>query len=335
MLRRRNPGCEVLDVVGTELSPAVREPDSIYITSLFTWDLDTVTKTIHFYQDRFPRSRIRVGGIAASLLPEVVREKTGLKPHVGLLKTAERHPPDYSLTFGREISASMTQTTRGCPRRCRFCNVGQLEPEFAHRGNWKRDVLPQHEKVILWDNNFLASPHFPEDCDELEALGKIVDFNQGLDARLYSPTVAARLSRIRLRPIRFAFDELSQEKHVLKAIDLARKHSSAEIRVYVLYNFQDTPEDFYYRVNLLNSRRVLAFPMEYRQLTDKKTKFPGPHWDSALLRGLKLSLMYYYRRGMITESRRSFHSIYGRTPKCFIDKLYEIYDYDRSLKRHN
>jgi hypothetical protein len=73
--------------------------------------------------------------------------------------------------------------------------------------------------------------------------------------------------------------------------------------------------------------------MEYRRLIPSQTKFPGPHWNTALLRALKLSLIFYYRKGMITESRDSFLSIYGKTAKQFVSKLYEIYEYDKKLRR--
>jgi len=88
-----------------------------------------------------------------------------------------------------------------------------------------------------------------------------------------------------------------------------------------------------YRIDLLNRQRVLSFPMEYRQATHSKRRFPGGTWNTALLRALKLSLLFYYRKGMITESRKSFLSIYGKNPREFVDKLYEIYEYDKSLKR--
>jgi choline-glycine betaine transporter len=73
--------------------------------------------------------------------------------------------------------------------------------------------------------------------------------------------------------------------------------------------------------------------MEYRAPTDIGKKFPAQHWNTYLLRALKLSLLFYYRRGMITKSRKSFESFYGKNEKEFISKLYEIYKYDKSLKK--
>jgi hypothetical protein len=200
------------------------------------------------------------------------------------------------------------------------------------KDRWRDDVSDDLPRIQVWDNNFLASPGWREDCETLASLGKWVDFNQGLDARLFTASAAKAMSELKLEAVRFAFDSLGYEKSVVRAVELAKKHVRAEVRVYVLYNYRDTPEDFYYRIDLLNRLGALTFPMEYRQPIASATKFPGRHWNKPLLRALKLSLMYYYRRGMITESRKSFRSIYGRTAKRFVEKLYEIYEYDKRRK---
>lgn len=332
-LRQRYKGCTILDVVGQEIPRGLRQPAAIFLTSLFTWDLEKVVGCIQFYRDMFPGADLHVGGVAASLLPDYIESRTGIIPHKGLLGEAEKCSPDYSLSFKRRNSASLTFASRGCPRRCRFCSVRSVEPEFHVRDDWERDVCKTLPRIVFWDNNWLASSNFSADCTKLRVIGKTVDFNQGLDARLYTEKVAQELATIKLYPIRFAFDNVAMEPHVLRAIRLARKHSGSEIRVYVLYNFEDTPEDFYYRIDLLNRNGALAFPMEYRKVTPSETRFPGLHWNTALLRALKLSLIFYYRRGMITESRKSFLSIYGKNAREFISKLYEIYEYDKKRKK--
>jgi hypothetical protein len=333
MLRKRHQHCSIFTQVGNGCPEGLHRPEEIFITSLFTWDLDSVVKSIHFYRDRFPRAQIRVGGIAASLIPDFVEKATTIAPHIGLLEEAEECLPDYSLKFGRKMNASITFTSRGCPRNCKFCCVKVHEPSFLVRSNWERDVDPNLSRIVFWDNNWLASPKLLEDCRTIKRLGKIVDFNQGLDARLYTEKAASALASIDIDPIRFAFDDLQSEKQIVEAIRLAKKHTNREIRVYVLYNFEDAPEDFYYRADLLNREGVLAFPMEYRKPTASKVKFPGPNWNSPLLRALKLSLLFYYRKGMITESRKSFRSIYGDSAREFIGKLYDIFEYDKKLKR--
>jgi len=333
MLKKRFKNCDIFPQFGNQVPRGLDRPEKIYITSLFTWDLDKVVKSIQFYRDKFPRARTCVGGIGASLNPDYIRNMSGIEPHIGLLDGAEACPPDYSLTFGRKLNASITFASRGCPRKCRFCSVKTHEPNFFPRDDWGKDICKSFQKITFWDNNWLASPNFESDCKKIEKYGMAVDFNQGLDARLYTERIAKKLASINIDPIRFAFDDIRSEDKVIRAIRLAKKYSKKEIRVYVLYNFEDTPEDFYYRINLLNKEKVLSFPMEYRKPTSSKTKFPGRHWNTELLRALKLSLLFYYCKGMITESRKSFLSIYRSTPEEFVDKLYNIYEYDKSLKR--
>jgi len=333
MLKHRQRGCEVFHSVGNAIPPALSEPSIIYITSLFTWDADKVVDSILYYKRKFPKSRVRVGGIAASLIPNYIYSKAGIKPHVGLLKSAESYAPDYSMTFGRKLKSSISFTSRGCIRKCQFCNVNTLEPEFFIKNDWERDISAELPAITFWDNNWLASPNFEPDCEKLIEIGKKVDFNQGIDARLFDDEKAKLLSGVQLDPVRFAFDNIAYEESIVKAINLAKKYFKSEIRVYVLYNFKDTPDDFYHRINLLNKEKVLAFPMEYREPTERIKKRPGHHWDLYLLRALKLSLLFYYRKGMITEKRSSFEEIYGNNPIEFKKKLYDIYRYDKKLRR--
>ncbi|MEO5359394.1 MAG: hypothetical protein H7843_02975 [Nitrospirota bacterium] len=333
MLKYHQQGCEVFHTLGNNVPQGVYEPKTIYITSLFTWDVDKVVESILYYKRKFPQSRIRVGGVAASLIPNYIHAKTGVKSHIGLLKTAEPFAPDYSMNFGRKMNSSISFTSRGCVRSCKFCNVKTLEPDFFAKNNWERDIDENLPAITFWDNNWLASPNIEEDCEKLNRIGKRVDFNQGLDARLFDNDRATLLSKINLDPVRFAFDSIIYEESVINAIRLAKKHFTSEIRVYVLYNFTDTPEDFFHRIDLLNREGVLSFPMEYREASPSQTKFPGKHWNTQILRALKLSLMFYYRRGMITKSRNSFMSFFGRTPKQFIDKLYEVYRYDKDCRK--
>ena len=333
MLKHRNSDCKVFEQVGVGIPKGLTNPREIFITSLFTWDLDKVVESIKYYQRIFTKAKISVGGIAATLNPKYIHNNTGINPHIGLFTDAEYFSPDYSLSFQRKIKSSMTFTSRGCIRKCKFCTVPILEPDYFIKENWENDISIELPAITFWDNNWLASPNFEKDCQKLEKLGKRVDFNQGLDARLYDENKAKLLSKFNLNPIRFAFDHISYEKHIVNAIRLAKKYSTKEIRVYVLYNFNDSPEDFYYRINLLNKEKVLAFPMEYREPTEVKTRFPASNWNTYILRALRLSLNFYYRKGMITDKRDSFKAIYGENPKEFISKLYTIYEYDKTLNK--
>ena len=47
--------------------------DDIYITSLFTYQAYYVVDSIRYYKSKFPKSRIKVGGIMATLIPEYIK----------------------------------------------------------------------------------------------------------------------------------------------------------------------------------------------------------------------------------------------------------------------
>ncbi len=333
MLKDKYKGCTVVSQVGIGIPQHINKPNKIFITSLFTWDYKYLVECIDFYSKKFPLSEIIVGGIGTTLINDIEFPYKNVIIHKGLYMDAEFYPPDYSLSFERKINTSISFTTRGCQRHCGFCSVNTLEPNFFVRVGWERDVDIKLKYITLWDNNFLQSPNFEKDCETLASFNKIVDFNQGIDARLYDEDKSKLLSKIRLDPIRFAFDNISYEKDILKAISIAKKNTNTEIRVYVLFNYNDTPEELYYRINLLNKEGVLSFPMRYRRPVETNATIPGKYWNTYLLRAFNLSLLFYYKKGLIKKDRNAFLNIYGNNKEEFIQKLYKIYEYDKIIKR--
>jgi hypothetical protein len=307
--------------------------DRIYITSLFTYHADEVIKSIKNYQSKYPGAEIKVGGILATLLPEFIKNQTEINPHVGLLSVAEKCSPDYSLF--PELQCSITFTTRGCKRKCKFCAVKIHEPEFFVKEDWEKDVDQAKKMIIFWDNNWLLSPIFFKDIEKLKKINKLFDFNQGLDCRLFDEEKAKCLSEVRIKPLRFAFDNHSEEGQIQNAIKIAKKFGFKDIRVYVLYDSEDpndTPEYFYYRINELNKLGALSYPMRYRPIDKIENHYISPRWNKPLLRALKLSLMFYYSYGMIRKNREAFKDIFGRNANEFKGKMYGIYEDDKRRK---
>jgi hypothetical protein len=306
----------------------------IYITSLFTYHYMHVIKCILKFKALYPESEIKVGGVMATLLPKLIERDTGIRPHVGLLEEAESYPPDYSLF--PDFPYSITFTTRGCIRRCKYCVVPILEPKLFVREHWEEDVNPCSKKIIFWDNNWLCSPNFYKDVEKLKRIKKRYDFNQGLDCRLFDEEKARLLARTKITPLRFAFDNPSQDGHIQEAIQIAKKYSFNDIRVYVLYNspeMYDTPEFFYYRINELNKLGAAAYPMKYRPIDDIKPNWVSPRWDKDVLRGLKLALVFFYKNGIIKKGRSGFLRMFGRNSEEFEQNMRRLNAYDRALWR--
>ena len=308
--------------------------DQIYITSLFTYHADEVIQAIQYCKAAYPQAEIKVGGIMATLLPNYIKEKTGMSPHEGLLPDAEDCRPDYTLS--PDLRCSITFTTRGCKRACKFCAVKRHEPDFFVKENWENDIDLTKSKIIFWDNNWLYSPNFFKDIEKLKKLDKPFDFNQGLDCRLFDSEKVKAISEAKIDPLRFAFDNHLEDGYIQNAIKLAQKHGFKDIRVYVLYNSpdeNDTPEYFFYRINEMNKLGALSYPMRFRPIDSTQGRCLSSNWNTSLLRGLKLVLMFYYTKGMITKSRKSFTLMFGDNERQFKEKLYNIYQHDRELDK--
>jgi len=257
------------------------EPDIVYATSLFTYAWEPVHEVIRFYSSKYRRARVIVGGIYASLCSGHIEQTFGdrVEIHKGLVPEIEELLPDYSLV--PEWKTSILFSSRGCIRKCPFCSVPQLEPEFESKKSIKHLIYPGHKKVILWDNNILASPYWRNIFDELRGSGLEVDFNQGLDARLLTEETALRLKTLRIPTVRLAYDSKGIRKSLKKAINLLMDVgiSSRRIVVYCLYGYLDTPDDFLERVRDLIAWGVVAYPMRYQPLEPcNKDSYISPHW---------------------------------------------------------
>lgn len=264
------------------------EPDLIYITSLFTWDADVIIETINNYKKRFPKAEIKVGGLLATLMPDMIKQKTGITPFIGIWEDVEQLRPDWSLFKNLDYTCGFS--TRGCPNACAWCMVRKHEPKYIEISNWQDSLDLTKKNIILWDNNFLASSkeHFDNVIDKLKEIGKRVDFNQGLDIRLLDEYKAKRLAEIKLNPIRFSFDHPNQEKPLEQGIELLRKYQKVtrdNCVIYLLINYQETPEEALRRANKVLSLGLCVYSMRYRPLDSvSKEKYLSSKWTEKELR---------------------------------------------------
>jgi hypothetical protein len=260
----------------------LKKPNMIYITSLFTYSWKPVHEVIFFYRSEFPQARISVGGIYATLCADHLRNvfKEQIEVQSGLIEELDQIMPEYSLV--PDFETSMVFASRGCIRGCPFCSVRLLEPEFYAYKSVRHLIHPKHKKITLWDNNFLASPYQKDIIEELFELGLEVDFNQGLDARLLTEGIAICLKRLKLPIVRLAYDTISNGKELKKAINRLKMvgFRGRSIIAYCLYNFSDSPNDFFNRVKELMEWEVVAYPMRYEPLEPRqKNTYISPNWD--------------------------------------------------------
>ena len=105
---------------------------------------------------------------------------------------------------------------------------------------------------------------------------RYVDFNQGVDARLFTEEIVKQLSRIAIRPLRIAFDDIKTFPLYNKAIRMSAAVGLKDFSNYLLYNFLDEPLDLYKRLRInvelceeLNIN-IYSFPMKYHPIRKGK-----------------------------------------------------------------
>ena len=199
-------------------------------------------------------------------------------------------------------------TTRGCIRKCQFCAVPKIEPKFHNGISVKKQInsirykFGEKRNLLLMDNNVLAAPDFDSIIEDIKEAGfakgskytyvskgrkisvkRTIDFNQGIDARLLNEKKMKKLSEISIEPLRIAFDDMRYKDTYVKKVRLAAKYEIKILSNYILFNFKDTPDDFYERLKInieLNEEfmenglisKIWSFPMKYSPIFGDQCK---------------------------------------------------------------
>ena len=283
-------GDEVLPLVRGRKFPKER-PDMIYVTSLFSWAWPPVWDAVRYYKIQFPDVPVHLGGIYATLVPVHAARSGADKIVEGVVSEIDQVRPDYSQV--PEWDATLLFGSRGCPRKCGFCAVPKLEgAPFGLRYSIEDQLYPGHKRIVFFDNNILAVPNWSALFDELIRLDKIVDFNQGMDARCMSEDAARKISNMRFQVIRMAWDYYGIKTYVTRAVEQLGKFgvNPRKITFYVLYNYQDDPQDFFLRIKHLLNLGVVCYPMRFEPLcTLEKGRYVGPKWTKQELQTVQLA----------------------------------------------
>jgi len=276
--------------------------------------------------------------------------------------------PDYSiidpesnpfLEYSYPTSDSyIAYATRGCIRKCKFCAVPLLEPHFTNSISIAKQIrairknFGEKKDLLLLDNNILASNEFSNVIDEIKSVGfgkgakftshsngkkvcsnRYVDFNQGVDLRLLTKEKMRLLSEVAIKPLRIAFDDIKYKDAYVRKVKSAAEYGIKTLSNYILFNFKDTPEDFYERLKInirLNEEferkgydtRIWSFPMKYSPISGtfcKNRKYVGEHWNRKYLRGIQCILLATH--GVVGPKKQFFEKAFGKDIKEFIKIL--------------
>lgn len=234
------------------------KPDLIKITSLYTYWSSDVFNSIEFYRNRYPHAKMQVGGILASLTPEIVRARYPfVEVHEGIDEIVEDTPVDWKAL---RSPVQIVHASRSCIRHCPFCGVKKIEKKLSFK-DWKQVRKEiQLNDLVFFDNNFLVNPHHQEilkGISQLKVSGKVVkcEAQSGFDPRKLTQKDAFLLKKSRFKSIRISWDwGLGQMETVRKALKYLIKAGfpSKSIGVFMIYNW-DTPFE------LVEQKRRICF----------------------------------------------------------------------------
>lgn len=422
--------------------------NKVFITTLFTFDFDICVQTINYYMEIVGSEYVYVGGIAASILPERFKETI---PQINILTgqlissnvlgyddniNIDILELDYDILWdiSYEYPAAdsyFIYTSRGCPRKCAFCAVKTLEPQFYDCDNLIQQVknVDLHfgikKNLLIMDNNILYSDRFDKTIDELVDLGfgkynnkikkcnymkyylkslkrriengqkvscllkrirrelisikysrisnkdkerlqcicakpetlserelllclkkndqylidfferyhfhmitRYVDFNQGLDARLFSDEKAKKISEVAIKPCRIAFDNISTREDYFTAMENAVKYGIKYFSNYLLYNYDENPKSLWLRLKLnidfckkykKDRISLFSFPMKYASIERTDRSYIGVEWHRKYLRAMNVILNV--TSGVVAKEEDFFLRAYGNTEEEFIEIL--------------
>lgn len=335
-------------VRGKEKPTKFEVPSRIEITSLFTYWSDQVWDCVKFYRELFPDSKIRIGGIYASLRcddPDFQEKckKYKVTPFKGVNKTAEKFPPDYKLVMNGEnnIDYQIVHSSRGCFRKCAFCGTWIIEPEFKPQKSIKSIIEPELEvglkNLVFYDNNLLYNPYIKElleELIELKSQRKIgwCESQSGFDGKLLlkNPELAAMLKKAGFREPRIAWDwgyeqypEVEKQIQVLEDAGYHRK----DIYIFMIYNWDLSFEEmenkrimcleWKVQISDCRNRPLTQLHDNYKPLKDQNegTEYHiNPNWTDAEVKQFRKNVR---RQNIVVRQGVPYHSKLLETKKNF------------------
>jgi hypothetical protein len=334
-------------------------PDKIYISCIFSYNAHIYEQTINYYRKLFPEVQTTVGGVFPSLYPQWFEERwqkaNVVDPnffhiHCGLHQDIENLSPKYDVDIDYEDvnppyprDKIVLYASRGCTNKCGYCAVPRLEGDMKsfktikHMLESAKNEIPEPSAVVLYDNNFTEHKYFDNIVNELIDFNVPVDIH-GLHVDAFTEHHAEMFSKLKWGSqntngtpyLRFSFDKTKYANNIERALKLVDKYNvKAQFFCYMLFNFTDTPDDFWWRLqkaqNIVDrvGRAIYLFPQRYEPFSpNKRNEYVGPKWTKEMVRGLVKMYTYIHGFMSVTPSKNLFNWI-GHTREDFFRKIKE------------
>lgn len=339
----KKEGCNICLKKANEGGDMPFTPDLICVTTVFSWFFPYVKEAIDSYRFLYPNAKFLIGGIHATICPEVYRSAfpfAEVRP--GLFHEAEQLEPLWELL--PNCDTQIDRLSAGCIRKCPFC-YGHIEPYQAYPWEKLANRL-RFRKLILNDNNFLAHPDLRNILKNLATIkvnGKnlsYVEVQGGLDYRILAKNLdlIPMFKRAHFKNIRLAFDGAITEaptlEKCLEALDKNGYHKR-DVRVFMLYNYEVSFDDIIKKLRLFASWGTSVIHSRFRPITQIKDDYKPscktqplgsyyihPGWTDKKVRivgSLASDISRLARTGGAARSIDEVRSYYGR--KSFDDTV--------------
>lgn len=181
--------------------------------------------------------------------------------------------PDYSLYPALTKDTAYGFLTRGCPRGCGFCIVGNKEGRVSHKVADLSEFWRGQKNIVLLDPNITACRDWQELFQQLIDSKAWIDFSQGLDIRLMTPEKAEMFKQMKIKQIHFAWDNYEDKEMILPRFKRFKEITGWDKRkmsVFMLTNYNTTLDQDLERVYTLRELGYSPYVMIYEKQHIKK-----------------------------------------------------------------
>ena len=232
--------------------------DKVYMSKVFSFTPD--------YEYFIDADEVQKGGSGYAILTVNGKEVYDKSKDTPLPDEIEHIYPDYSIYPDQTKDTAYGFLTRGCPRGCDFCHVGNKEGRCSIKVADLSEFWRGQKNIILCDPNILACPDHMDLLQQLIDSKARVDFNQGLDIRLINERNVELIKRIKVKYIHFAFDRYQDKDIIEPRLRLFMKNTGMDhhkVMCYILCNFDTTLDQDIYRIQLCRELDIAPYPMIY------------------------------------------------------------------------
>ena len=242
-----------------EMYMPINQYDLVYASKVFSFTDDIDTNSV------IQADEVRRGGTGYCINVKNGREVFDNSKNSSLPREIEHIYPDYALYPQYKYAVGFL--TRGCPRNCGFCVVGEKEGLCSKQVADLDEFWRGQKEIKLLDPNILACENNESLLKQLAESKARVDFTQGLDIRLTNPDNIELLNKIKVTMLHFAWDNPKQDltKYFRRFSEHTKIKSDRNKVVYVLTNYNSTLEEDLYRIYKLRELGYSPYVMIYQK----------------------------------------------------------------------